>query len=507
MTENLRGRSISAFMWGSLGSLIKLLVQFVAQISLARILGPDQYGLFAMGVIVISFSNFLSDIGIAYGLIQRKEVTEGHVRFVFAWQLVLGTVTAASVALLSQPLATFFNDPRAAMVIFSLAPLCFVQACTAVSLNLLKRAMDFKTIHMAHALSYFVGFVCAGVPLALTGQQVWALVAAWTIQIMVNFALLYGRSRHSLKPQFLHPEGREMTRFGVIVLATNLTNWFIGNIDRVVAARMLSTTAVGLYTTAYNLLSTPTQALMGLLQPVMYSACSKVQGDTPRIRNAYLALLGAITLFVMPIFSSLSMVSEIVVLVLYGQEWATAALVLQPIALAMPLYLIWNISTPILWTNGQISKEFKSQLPIALAWVACSIIAVRYSLGALAWTILGLYVLRTGSMVIAAMHVVNSSSKDVVAAVGPGLLMSIVVAASVLMSDWLLLQLGFSIYHRLLLNILTGAIIYVAALRVLARYIHPELSGLIEQAVCKMPKETSVWVKRLIYGNKVMRAM
>lgn len=502
MNESLRGRSISAFMWGSVGSLIKLVIQFAAQILLARILGPEQYGLFAMGVIVISFSAFLSDIGIAYGLIQRKELTDAHVRFVLTWQLVLGVLVAGGIALLAQPLADFFNEPRAAMVFLALAPLCFIQALTAVSLNLLKRAMDFKTIHMANAISYFVGFVCVGIPMALYGHQVWALVVAWTVQTLVNLVLLYGRSRHPLALLIAHPDGRAMTRFGITVLATNVTNWFIGNIDRVVAARMLSSTAVGLYATAYNLMNTPTQTLLGLLQPVMYSACSKVQGEARRIRSAYLALLGAIAVFIFPVFASLAVISDTFVLALYGGEWAHSAVVLQPIALAMPLLLIWNISTPVLWTNGQISKEFKSQIPIAVAWLVGSLIAVQFSLSALAWTVLVLFVVRSGTMAVAAMRAMEASPREVINAVAPGVLLSLSSAIAVYITDRLLFALDVSSHYRLLLAILAGAVVYLLTLRIVADRIHPELISLIDQTVGKMPDRTSNWVMRLMHRGK-----
>lgn len=502
ITQNLRARSLSAFMWGGLGSFIKLAVQIAAQILLARILGPDQYGLFAMGVIVIGFSNFLSDMGIAYGLIQRQEVTDTHIRFVFTWQLVLGILVAACVALLAQPLADFFNEPRAALIILALAPLCFIQASTAVSLNLLKRAMDFKTIHMAGALSYFLGFVCVGIPMALAGYQVWALVAAWSVQTLVNLILLYNRARHPLTPLLRHAEAADMTRFGLTVLATNLTNWFIGNIDRVVAARMLSSTAVGLYATAYNLMNTPTQTLMGLLQPVMYSACSRVQGDTTRIRNAYLALLGAIALFVMPVFAAVAAIADTFILALYGPAWAEAAQVLRPIALAMPFYLIWNISTPVLWTHGKISVEYKTQLPIALAWIIGSVVAVQYSLGALAWTVLGLFLLRTGSMSLAAMRVMQASFKDITAAATPGILLALAAAGTVYATDGLLSAAGLSSLIRLPLVLVAGATAYLTVLRYTAKNIHPELAKLIGQMVSKMPNQTSSLVMRLIYGGK-----
>jgi PST family polysaccharide transporter len=51
---DLSQRSISAALWGAFGSMVQLILQFGIQVVLARLLGPEQYGLFAIAAIVIS---------------------------------------------------------------------------------------------------------------------------------------------------------------------------------------------------------------------------------------------------------------------------------------------------------------------------------------------------------------------------------------------------------------------------------------------------------------------
>lgn len=175
-------RSVVATLWGGFGAVLRLVVQVVAQIVLARLLGPDQYGLFAIGVIVVSFSSFFSDIGVAYGLIQKRSVSDADIAFVFGWQIVMGVAVAAAVLLLGEPIAALFNEPRVVPVVHWLAVVCLLNALAAVSLNLLKRNLDYRTLSLTQAIAYFAGYVVVGIPLALAGWAVWALVAAWLVQ-------------------------------------------------------------------------------------------------------------------------------------------------------------------------------------------------------------------------------------------------------------------------------------------------------------------------------------
>ena len=502
-STNLKNRSVTAFLWGGGGSFIKLVIQIGAQIILARILGPEQYGLFAIGVIVISFSNFFSDVGIAYGLIQRENVTDEHIRYIFTWQLILGAVVSLAVAGFSGHLADFFNETRAESILLALAPICFIQAAGAVSLNLLKRQLDFKTLQFAQTGGYVLGYIGVGIPLAMAGWQIWALIAAWGVQVVATTVWLYWRVRHSIKPLIHHVDGREISGFGAKVLATNLTNWVIGNIDRVVIARHFPTASIGLYATPYNLMYTPSATLMGVVQPVMYAACARVQGESIRIGKAYITLVAAITLGVMPIFVAVSAVSETFILALYGQAWIGAAEVLQPIALAMPLFLLWNITTPPLWTNGQPGLEFKMQIPLAILWLLASLVAVKYSLAAVAWTVFGLFLIRCGVFIYAASKITGVLMKEYLRVARGGVAMSALVGLAAWFLDQSGYLLGIESALLLLVVVIVGcAVTALMALKLFPGLVSLELTELIQQNITRMPNKLAVVTKWFFSGVK-----
>lgn len=483
----LGARSITAFLWGGGGAFLRLFMQMAAQIVLARLLGPEQYGLFAISVVVMSFSAFFSDIGMAYGLIQRKTLDDSHVRFVFGWQLVLGMAVAGLLAVLAQPLADFFREPRLQALIFALAPLAFVQAISAVSLNLLKRELDFKSLQIAQTIAYFLGYVCLGIPLALAGAGVWALVAAWGVQSLVSLALMYRAVRHPLRPRLRHPDARSIGHFGGTVLLTNLTNWLIGNVDRTVVARTLDSASMGLYANAYNLVNTPSNTMLGFMQPVLYSACAKVQDDPQRIRKAYLLLMAGIGLVVMPVFFAMSAVADTLVLTLYGQRWAEASEVLRPIALAMPIALLWGITTPVLWNTGRTSLEFKMQLPLAGLWLIGAWIAAQVSLAALAWTVLGLFALRTLLFTQLAIRLIAVTWADCARALRGGLVLAACVSLAGWGADHALLAVLPGNPARLAAVILACAMMVVLVVRVLPNLLTPDLAVIVRGGLARLP--------------------
>lgn len=191
-----------------------------------------------------------------------------------------------------------------------------------------------------------VGYVLIGIPMALYGTQAWALVAAWLAQATLFLILAYAATRHPIAPLLRYEGSRSLSAYGVTVLMTNLVNWLINNVDRVIIGRIFSSREIGLYATTYNMLYTPTTSLLGIIQPVFFSAASRATHQPDVIAGSYRALIGAVAIFILPAFVCLGTVSETFVLALYGEKWSDAAPLFRPLALAMPLFLIWGFTTP-----------------------------------------------------------------------------------------------------------------------------------------------------------------
>src|SRR6266480_6049684 len=298
---DLSHRSISAALWVASGSAVLLTLQFGIQVILARLLGPEQYGLFAMAAVVILLSSFFT-ISLAYGLIQKRTVTDEDVRFVNCWQLSVGAAVAIAVFLLADPAAGFFNEPRVAPLIRAMSIVCLLQAAAGPSANLLNRDLDFKSIYLAGIASYAVGYVLVGIPLAISGYGVNALVMAFITQTLLNLALLYGCKRHVLGFVIWHRDAHALWTYGFTVFATNINNWVLVHLSRVVVGRMFPSAAVGLYAMPYNLVMQLAGAVMGTVRPPLFTASSRVQDDVARLRTVFLKMLAATTLLAAPIF-------------------------------------------------------------------------------------------------------------------------------------------------------------------------------------------------------------
>lgn len=494
---SLLAKSLSALMWGSAGTFTKLIIQLGSQVFLARLLGPEQYGIFAIGVIVIGFANFISDFGISYGLIQKKTVSDEDIRYVLGWQLLLGSLIAALLILCARPIAEFFNELSAIWVIKALATVCVANSLSSVSVNLLKRSLDYKSLHIAQVGGHFIGYIFVGIPMALLGFGVASLVAAWIVQALMQLAFMYYTVRHPVLPTLKHVEGRSMLIYGRNVLGANLTNWGLANIDRVFIGKRFSVADIGLYSTAYNLLYNGTSALLGLIQSIAFSASSRIQEDVSAQRNVFLGVSGSSLVFIGPLFAALAIISDTFVLALYGDKWRAAADIFSPIALAMPLFVLLGLATPMLWIRGKGKLEGLLNLPLLCMWSLAAYLASSFSPHVVAWTVLLLYFLRAALLIAVTASALRLSLMSYFRACMPGAALSLIVMVPLGYVDFTLRDVLSSPLGCLLVDGMVALLLWGLGFRLIYGSLHSSVKQVLTGFSSRLP----AWLAFLIFGN------
>jgi O-antigen/teichoic acid export membrane protein len=362
----LSARMHRAATWSALTTAARFALQLGAQVTLARLLGPGPYGLYGIGIAVLTFATFLAGTGFSYSLLLQTQVSAADIRFAFTWQLLAGMVCALAMGLLAPVLAGWLREPGVTRVVRWLALACVLTAASGTALCLLQRALDFRALGLIQLGAYAIGYLGAGVPLALAGWGASALAVACVVQAAVVLIACAWRQPHPVRPLLRPPASSQALGTGRTVFLTNLVNWLLGNLDRLVIARVLHAHAVGLYTLAWNLAQIPVTLLVGALQPTFLSAGAQLAGERPRLAQAWLRVLACVLVLVLPVAVSLALVAPDLVAVMYGPRWEAAAPVLAMLFLCLPAWAAWGVSTPVLWNTGRAAQEAGLQWPLLM---------------------------------------------------------------------------------------------------------------------------------------------
>ncbi len=345
-----------------------------AAVVLARLLAPEDFGIFAMVVPLVLLVNSLTHQGFQTTVIQAKTLShvEASDLFWFAIRinsaLVAGSIGAAFV------LAWFYQEPRVVPLAVVWATALLLLTLTSFQEALLMREMRFPTVFAIHLAGLSLGIV-AGIGAALLGAGYWALL----IQALVmDAARAVGVHRVSRwRPRRPASGARAaaagLTSFWRSLAGFRLAAWLSEQPDRLLVGRLGSATSLGLYDTARRWSWYPFNEPFLSLSDVAVASLSSVSREPERYRRFLSREVRAILTIALPPIAFSAVESESVVRVLLGPQWGDAVPYVRLLCVAAFFGSLGRLTQWVYFSLGNTRRLLRwslmVQTPVLLAAV------------------------------------------------------------------------------------------------------------------------------------------
>jgi len=391
-TDSISSRSTNALLWAVAGSGGKIAAQLLVQITLARILGPTAFGQFAILLSVVALGAVLANCGFGAALIQKKEISSPDVSLALGWTLTIATVIAVVICAMAPLLANLLGDDSLVWMLRGVAILLIPQTLSNLSNNLLQRDLHMKNIQIIHVVAYTVCFGGVATTLALLGWGGWSLVIAYAVQVIVTLAASYAICRHTLRPRL--GGDRALIHFGLKSLITELTSWAMDNLDRLLIGRYWGLHSLGLYSVAFNLSKAPLGLVVYAVQNIAFTSSARLHGNVAAVRKGLQVVLAATALATVPLFAIVAFESDVVLHIVYGNKWISAAPYMTALALSIPLISLGSITAAVLRGTGAIGTELRIQATTAVLFFSVFVMLSGFSLAVAVWVVPAAYLVR-----------------------------------------------------------------------------------------------------------------
>lgn len=417
-----------ALLWSYGGAIGRAGAQVGIQLVLARLLGPEAYGQ-AMAVFVVQTVGWLlAEGGFGAALVQKQTLVLEDIQYVFGWVLTVSLIAGLGVAIAARPIAVLLGDVDLKALLQVSGLLIPVQALSNIPVSLLRRDLDMRWQQLVQLVSYLISYGAVGIALAWSGAGAWSLVAAFGLfSLLVLIGSHAGLQNYPLS--IWRPRWRgdaALRRYGLQVTGTNLVNWGIENLDRLLISRYWGIAALGEYAAAANLSRAPANLLVSSAQSVTFSSASRQQQDIPVLRSGYLTTLQLCALVVWPTFTWLAVHAHTVVHLLYDDRWAGAAPLFTAFCTALPLYALLAVTGPVLWAVGAVHTELRAQL-ICLAVLLCALMScIGRPLVQVVWLLVPIYGLRLALIYIPLAKRLQLAPRNAARALLPGVLLALI---------------------------------------------------------------------------------
>ena len=176
LSQNLAQKSVRGGAFTMTGQAIQFILRTTGTVVLARLLTPNDYGLFGMVAVIVGFAQMFKDAGLSMATVQKDSISHEQISTLF-WINVLISIFLGICVLAASPLVTmFYGRPELTAVTAVLSISFIISGLMIQHQALLRRHMQFGTLAIIQIASQFITLVVT-IVLALFGWRYWALVA------------------------------------------------------------------------------------------------------------------------------------------------------------------------------------------------------------------------------------------------------------------------------------------------------------------------------------------
>jgi len=381
LKADLKGRSVRGGAITIAAQWTRFCFQMASMIVLARLLTPQDFGLIAMVMVVTGFVTRFKDMGLSLATVQRAEINHAQISTLFWINLLLSFGLMLIAAALAPAITWFYGEPRLALITIALASGIFFGGLTIQHQALLRRQMRFGILAAIDIVSISIG-IFAAIIAAWYGAGYWSLVimqlsAAVTHAVAAWFACGW---RPGLP---VRGSGvRKMLAFGGYLTGYDLVNYFARNGDNLLIGKFWGAGQLGLYSKAYALLMLPIQQITTPVAAVAIPALSRLQNEPERYRTYYYRAISMIAFITMPLVAMLAALSDEVIVIVLGGQWAGASPIFKVLAFAAFFQPLVSTTVCVYVSLGQTKRM--------MYWgaIAVPIILLSFVVG-LSWGALG----------------------------------------------------------------------------------------------------------------------
>ena len=475
----LKQQAIRGAKWVGTSRFVSAFLKFITTAVLARLLVPGDFGLMSMMLVVIGLAQTVADAGISNAIIYRQDSTEDQLSSLYWLNLLSGMILFLALLLLRPLVVAYFKEPRISQYIPVLGIKFIVDSFGQQFKVLLRKELKFNILSTIDIVAVVITTILT-ILFAWLGFGVWSLVLqSILLSFLTSLAAFIWAVRSGNLPQ-VHFRFKDLDgyfQFGLFQMGERFLNFFGANIDYLIIGRFLGADLLGFYSLSYQLIKFPITQLNPIINQVAFPAFSKLEEDQV-VRSWYKKIVKTLSTLIFPMLFGMVVVAPEFIEIVYGPEWLPAVPVIRILCFVGALLAQGNPIGSLLLSRGRADLGFYWNVFGLVFTAAFNYLGVRWGIEGVALSSLlvialirfpGSFYLR---WLVIRMRVMPYLKSLFTPTLGATLMLALLVAIKPVWT-------GFSLLMGLSLQIITGAIIYLAVIYVIDRKVITDIRQIL----------------------------
>ena len=448
----------SSALWRFVDVISRKIIALLISILLARLIAPEAYGVIALTMVFIVFTDIFILNGFNVALIRKDTTKEIDYSTVTAMSLAFTTGMYVFIYIVAPIVSDFYNSRDLCPVLRTITVLLFFEAISSVIRAKATREMKFKEMAFASFVSHVFGGLTA-LLFAYTGFGVWALVIQQVLANMLEMILLMIFFKWRISLSFSYQVAKDMSKFTFGVLGSSFLDFLGNNVSNLVVGKSYSTKDLGYVNRANILPETIGLNAYNSINSVLLPTLSSRQNNDEEMKMVLRKVMSLTLYVVFPLMFGLMGTANILIPVLLSDKWIPSIPLMYFCCLYYAINPVRAIGYSVFYAKGVSRQSVEVEVlrsVLMILGVLLVGVVFKFSL----YTLMATNLLTSVVVAIFTQYKVRGmldyKFSELVNDMLPALWMSVVMAACTFFVGTIPLN-GVAV---LVLQVITGAIIY-----------------------------------------------
>ena len=455
--EKTKQKVMSNLIWRFAERSGAQLVGFIVSVVLARILNPDVYGTVALVTVFTAIFQVFVDSGLGNALIQKKDADDLDFSTVFYANVVFCIILYIVIFLISPAIANFYNNHELVALTRVLGITILISGVKNVQQAYVSKHLIFKKFFWATLVGTITAAVI-GIIMALKGFGVWALVAQQLINLTIDTIMLWVTVKWRPIKAFSFERLKGLFSYGWKLMVSAVVDTVYNDIRQLIIGKFYTSADLAFYNKGKQFPQLIVSNINTSIDSVLLPTMSKAQDNKEQVKAMTSKAIKTSVYIMAPFMMGLAFCSNNIVSIILTDKWLSCVPFLIIFCISFLFYPIHTANLNAIKAMGRSDLYLKLEIAKKAVGIILLLITMKISVMAMAYSLLISSVL---SQIINSWpnkKLLNYSYIQQLKDILPSIVLAVVMGAIVYCYNFL--HLGKII--TLILQVITGAIIYIA---------------------------------------------
>ncbi len=378
---------VNNFLWRFLERCGAQGVTFIVSLVLARILGPEEYGIISLVTVFTTIMQVFVDSGLGNALIQKKDADDTDFSSVFYFNIVL-CVALYSIMFIAAPLiSALYSMPELTPIIRVLSLVLVISGVKNIQQAYVSRKLLFKKLFFASVISTIISGII-GIVMAVRGYGVWALVAQSLSNRAISTILLVFIVRWRPRLLFSWQRLKGLLSYGYKLLLAKLLDTVYNDLRTLIIGRMYSATDLGFYNRGKQFPHLIVSNINTTIDSVLFPTMSYEQDKKDKLKALTRRSIATSTYVMMPIMMGIAVCAKPLVTVVLTEKWLSAVFFMRIFCFTYAFYPIATANLNAIKALGRSDLFLKLEVAKKVVGVIALLSTMFISVEAMAYSLL-----------------------------------------------------------------------------------------------------------------------